>query len=282
MAMEPWSFDKSLLVLRNYKGDMNIDSVNFHHTCFRVQIHNLLVDDGKNRTTNHTLKECKAITEEVQESMYGDCLKASGLEKSFFWGRGAWRGGCGRGGGTPTGGRGKRNGRGLTSPRESRQKSQVMIPSDQELTGISNPRDSNDHNNSKILVNPSGNQERISNQNIGQDDESSDEMFSPLSIGAHKEHVGILKETKSDAALSYTIKSLNRSKLSSPDLAGGKGKKLFGKCVGSILKSTAAEIISRVSLEIGKLISNSGILPMLVVSVISGCQIDKMERGMTV
>lgn len=154
---------------------------------------------------SHTLKECKAITEEVQESMYGDCLKASGLEKSFFWGRGAWRGGCGRGGGTPTGGRGKRNGRGLTSPRESRQKSQVMIPSDQELTGISNPRDSNDHNNSKILVNPSGNQERISNQNIGQDDESSDEMFSPLSIGAHKEHVGILKETKSDAALSYTM-----------------------------------------------------------------------------
>lgn len=64
MAMEPWSFDKSLLVLRNYKGDMNIDSVNFHHTCFRVQIHNLLVDDGKNRTTKwvgHMIGVCQEV-----------------------------------------------------------------------------------------------------------------------------------------------------------------------------------------------------------------------------
>ena len=77
-------------------------------------------------------------------------------------------------------------------------------------------------------------------------------------------------------------KFLNHSKLSSPDLAGRKGKKLSGKSVGSVLKPAAAEIVSRVSLEIGKLISNSGILLMFVVSVIPGCQIDKMERGLTV
>lgn len=74
MAMEPWSFDKSLLVLRNYEGDRDIDSMNFQHTCFWVQIHNLLVDDGNNgiaKRIGHMIGVC-------QKKPSGSCSSFTG------------------------------------------------------------------------------------------------------------------------------------------------------------------------------------------------------------
>lgn len=36
LEMEPWSFDKSLLVLKVYEGDMNIDRTDFQFTNFWI------------------------------------------------------------------------------------------------------------------------------------------------------------------------------------------------------------------------------------------------------
>lgn len=84
----------------------------------------------------HVLRECSAVTEVVhdgnEESMYRDCLKASGLEISLFRRRGAWRGSPGWGG-ARTGERGSRNGRETTPSLDSRWGSRGIAVTDLEL-----------------------------------------------------------------------------------------------------------------------------------------------------
>ena len=40
---QPWSFDKHLIVMQRYSGDVPVQEINFVKTPFWVQVHNILV-----------------------------------------------------------------------------------------------------------------------------------------------------------------------------------------------------------------------------------------------
>lgn len=71
LSMEPWTFDKSLLVLKVYEGDRdNIGRLNFHFATFWVQIHSLPLD-GRNSRTAEAVGNTIGIFKEAERKNSG-------------------------------------------------------------------------------------------------------------------------------------------------------------------------------------------------------------------
>ena len=58
LSIEPWSFDKHLMVLQRYDKDIDLCDMNFNMVTFWVQVHNIPV---KFRTRNVAEKICATI-----------------------------------------------------------------------------------------------------------------------------------------------------------------------------------------------------------------------------